>query len=195
MARSTEVEMTPGRDKITAATSSASLYDNVNNANVTPGKTAKAGESKQKEKQNETCQTTPKTANVGIETVTVGSQVSSLIPGSIASFAQFRFSIGIFILFGSTRLTNIPTERREIRGMKYCRSIARKRKALRYHRKKVKSKVKTRLLNKMVARCSSQKVHKQVARYKINRCEKSNYIIRSLPITQTWRCKTAIFST
>lgn len=62
MARSTEVEMTPGRDKITAATSSASLYDNVNNANVTPGKTAKAGESKQKEKQNETCQTTPKTA-------------------------------------------------------------------------------------------------------------------------------------
>lgn len=187
--------MTPGRDKITAATSSASLYDNVNNANVTPGKTAKAGESKQKEKQNETCQTTPKTANVGIETVTVGSQVSSLIPGSIASFAQFRFSIGIFILFGSTRLTNIPTERREIRGMKYCRSIARKRKALRYHRKKVKSKVKTRLLNKMVARCSSQKVHKQVARYKINRCEKSNYIIRSLPITQTWRCKTAIFST
>lgn len=187
--------MTPGRDKITAATSSASLYDNVNNANVTPGKTAKAGESKQKEKQNETCQTTPKTANVGIETVTVGSQVSNLIPGSIASFAQFRFSIGIFILFDSTRLTNIPTEQREIRGMKYCRSIARKRKALRYHRKKVKSKVKTRLLNKMVARCSSQKVHKQVARYKINRCEKSNYIIRSLPITQTWRCKTAIFST
>ncbi|XP_026298597.1 protein still life, isoform SIF type 1 isoform X3 [Apis mellifera] len=77
MARSTEVEMTPGRDKITAATSSASLYDNVNNANVTPGKTAKAGESKQKEKQNETCQTTPKTANVGIETVTVGSQIDS----------------------------------------------------------------------------------------------------------------------
>lgn len=76
MARSTEVEMTPARDKITAATSSASLYDNVNNANVTPGKTPKTGESKQKEKQNETCQTTPKTANVGIETVTVGSQVS-----------------------------------------------------------------------------------------------------------------------
>lgn len=196
MARSTEVEMTPGRDKITAATSSASLYDNVNNANVTPGKTAKAGESKQKEKQNETCQTTPKTANVGIETVTVGSQVSSLIPGSIASFARFRFSIGIF---HSVRLdaiiTKIPTEQIEIRGMKYCRSIARKRKALRYHRKKVKSKVKTRLLNKMVARCSNQKVHKQVARYKISRCEKSNYIIRSLPITQTWRCKTAIFST
>ncbi|XP_060813468.1 protein still life, isoform SIF type 1 isoform X5 [Bombus pascuorum] len=77
MARSTEVEMTPARDKITAATSSASLYDNVNNANVTPGKTPKAGESKQKEKQNETCQTTPKTANVGIETVTVGSQIDS----------------------------------------------------------------------------------------------------------------------
>lgn len=79
MARSTEVEMTPARDKITAATSSASLYDNVNNTNVTPGKTPKAGESKQKEKQNETYQTAPKTANVGIETVTVGSQVNHLI--------------------------------------------------------------------------------------------------------------------
>ncbi|XP_076397977.1 guanine nucleotide exchange factor still life isoform X9 [Megachile rotundata] len=79
MARSTEMEMTPAREKITAATSSASLYDNVNNANATPGKTPKAaGEStKQKEKQNETCQTTPKTANVGIETVTVGSQIDS----------------------------------------------------------------------------------------------------------------------
>lgn len=76
MARSTEMDMTPARDKITAATSSASLYDNVNNANVTPGKTSKVGgESKQKDKQSETCQTTPKTANVGIETVTVGSQV------------------------------------------------------------------------------------------------------------------------
>lgn len=79
MARSTEVEMTPARDKITAATSSASLYDNVNNTNVTPGKTSKAGEPKQKEKQNETCQTTPKTANVGIETVTVGSQVNCIV--------------------------------------------------------------------------------------------------------------------
>ncbi|XP_076621931.1 guanine nucleotide exchange factor still life isoform X6 [Colletes latitarsis] len=80
MARSTEMEMTPGRDEITAATSSASLYDNVNNTAATPGKTPKAtgGEStKQKEKQNETCQTTPKTANVGIETVTVGSQIDS----------------------------------------------------------------------------------------------------------------------
>lgn len=68
--------MTPAREKITAATSSASLYDNVNNANATPGKTAKVNEAtKQKDKQNETCQTTPKTANVGIETVTVGSQV------------------------------------------------------------------------------------------------------------------------
>lgn len=71
--------MTPAREKITAATSSASLYDNVNNANATTaGKAAKAGgdTTKQKEKQNETCQTTPKTANVGIETVTVGSQAS-----------------------------------------------------------------------------------------------------------------------
>ncbi|KAK2576133.1 hypothetical protein KPH14_007463 [Odynerus spinipes] len=78
-ARSTEMEMTPGREKITAATSSASLYDNVNNANVTPGKTAKGSEtgSKSKEKQNETCQTTPKTANVAIGTVTVGSQIDS----------------------------------------------------------------------------------------------------------------------
>ncbi|XP_011061096.1 PREDICTED: protein still life, isoform SIF type 1 isoform X6 [Acromyrmex echinatior] len=75
--RSTEMDMTPGRDKITAATSSASLYDNVNNTS-TPGKTPKAGDSaKQKEKQNETCQTTPKTANIGIGTVTVGSQIDS----------------------------------------------------------------------------------------------------------------------
>lgn len=75
------MEMTPGREKITAATSSASLYDNVNNATATPGKTTKIGgdSTKQKEKQNETCQTTPKTANVGIETVTVGSQASSKI--------------------------------------------------------------------------------------------------------------------
>ncbi|XP_029662821.1 protein still life, isoform SIF type 1-like [Formica exsecta] len=78
MARSTEMEMTPGRDKITAATSSASLYDNVNNPSATPGKTPKTGESaKQKDKQNETCQTTPKTANIGIGTVTVGSQIDS----------------------------------------------------------------------------------------------------------------------
>ncbi|XP_077265509.1 guanine nucleotide exchange factor still life isoform X9 [Temnothorax americanus] len=78
MGRSTEMDMTPGRDKITAATSSASLYDNVNNTSGTPGKTPKAGDStKQKEKQNETCQTTPKTANIGIGTVTVGSQIDS----------------------------------------------------------------------------------------------------------------------
>ncbi|KAL2719629.1 hypothetical protein V1478_011091 [Vespula squamosa] len=78
MARSTEMEMTPGREKITAATSSASLYDNVSNANATLGKTPKGSEtSKPKEKQNETCQTTPKTANVGIGTVTVGSQIDS----------------------------------------------------------------------------------------------------------------------
>lgn len=77
MGRSTEMDMTPGRDKITAATSSASLYDNVNNTSATPGKTPKAGDSaKQKDKQNETCQTTPKTANIGIGTVTVGSQAS-----------------------------------------------------------------------------------------------------------------------
>ncbi|XP_076682836.1 guanine nucleotide exchange factor still life isoform X4 [Andrena cerasifolii] len=66
MARSADMEMTPAREKITAATSSASLYDNVNNTNTTPGKTPKAsGDSaKQKEKQTETCQTTPKTANI-----------------------------------------------------------------------------------------------------------------------------------
>lgn len=78
MARSTEMEMTPGRDKITTATSSASLYDNVNNPNATPGKTPKIGD-KQKEKQNEICQTIPKTANIGIGTVTVGSQVRILL--------------------------------------------------------------------------------------------------------------------
>lgn len=82
MARSTEMEM-PGRDKITAATSSASLYDNVNNP-TTPGKTPKAGESAKKEKQNETCQTTPKTANIGIGTV--GSQASLYHRNSNAFF-------------------------------------------------------------------------------------------------------------
>ncbi|KAL0126687.1 hypothetical protein PUN28_005216 [Cardiocondyla obscurior] len=76
MGRSTEMETLPIRDKITAATSSASLYDNVNNTSATPGKTPKIGEAK-KEKQNETCQTTPKTANIGIGTVTVGSQIDS----------------------------------------------------------------------------------------------------------------------
>ncbi|XP_025990150.1 protein still life, isoform SIF type 1 isoform X4 [Solenopsis invicta] len=77
MGRSTEMDITPGRDKITAATSSASLYDNVNNTSATPGKTPKAGDSVKKDKQNETCQTTPKTANIGIGTVTVGSQIDS----------------------------------------------------------------------------------------------------------------------
>ncbi|EZA58285.1 Protein still life, isoform SIF type [Ooceraea biroi] len=76
-ARLNDIETTPGRDKITATTSNASLYDNVNNPSATPGKTPKAGDSIKKEKQNETCQTTPKTANVGIGTVTVGSQASS----------------------------------------------------------------------------------------------------------------------
>ena len=78
MARSTEMEMTPGRDKITSAASSASLYDNVNNANQPLGKSTKSGDTMKKEKQhqqNETCQTIPKTANVGIGTATVGSQV------------------------------------------------------------------------------------------------------------------------
>lgn len=81
MARSTEMEMTPGRDKITAATSSASLYDNVNNANQPLGKTLKSGDSikKQDKQQNETCQTVPKTANVSIGTVTVGSQVKNFL--------------------------------------------------------------------------------------------------------------------
>ncbi|XP_066602643.1 protein still life, isoform SIF type 1-like [Prorops nasuta] len=72
MARSTEME--PGRDKITTATSSASLYDNVNNANAAQGKTMKPGEAgKQKDKQNETCQTGPKTANIGIGTANMDS--------------------------------------------------------------------------------------------------------------------------
>ncbi|XP_020706936.2 protein still life, isoform SIF type 1 isoform X4 [Athalia rosae] len=79
--RSTEMEMIPGRgDKIGAATSSASLYDNVNNANSTPGKTPKSGDSiklKEKQQQNETCQTTPKTANVATGTANVGSQIGS----------------------------------------------------------------------------------------------------------------------
>ncbi|XP_011302498.1 protein still life, isoform SIF type 1 isoform X5 [Fopius arisanus] len=80
MNRTSEMEMTPGRDKIAPATSSASLYDNVNNTGDTPGKTSKSGDSCKhtvKDKQNETCQTTPKTANIGIGTATVGSQIDS----------------------------------------------------------------------------------------------------------------------
>ncbi|XP_044575823.1 protein still life, isoform SIF type 1 isoform X4 [Cotesia glomerata] len=81
--RSGDVEMTPGRDKIgNNATSSVSLYDNVNNTTDTPGKTSKYGDtsrhiSKDKQLQNETCQTTPKTVNVATGTATVGSQIDS----------------------------------------------------------------------------------------------------------------------
>lgn len=70
-----------GRDKIGTATSSASLYDNVNNVpgGATAGpKILKTGDSikrKDTQQQNETCQTNPKTANVGIGTTNVGSQV------------------------------------------------------------------------------------------------------------------------
>lgn len=78
--------MTGRTDKITTATSSASLYDNVNNpmvgTQVGPGgKILKSQDSikSMKEKQNETCQTTPKTANVGIGTVNVGSQVRTFL--------------------------------------------------------------------------------------------------------------------
>jgi len=96
MGRSTEMDMTPGRDKITAATSSASLYDNVNNTSATPGKTPKAGDSmKQKEKQNETCQTTPKTANIGIGTVTVGSQASIDLSNMHSSHIMFKINVQI----------------------------------------------------------------------------------------------------
>ncbi|XP_043277987.1 protein still life, isoform SIF type 1 isoform X3 [Venturia canescens] len=80
MTRSSDMETTPNRDKITAATSSASLYDNVNNANDTPGKTLKSSDSckyKDKQQQNETCQTTPKTANAATGTANVGSQIDS----------------------------------------------------------------------------------------------------------------------
>ncbi|XP_046615462.1 protein still life, isoform SIF type 1 isoform X3 [Neodiprion virginianus] len=81
LGRSTEMEMIQGRgDKIAAATSSASLYDNVNNTNSTPGKTPKSGDSiklKEKQQHNETCQTTPKTANVATGTANVGSQIGS----------------------------------------------------------------------------------------------------------------------
>lgn len=78
MNRSVDMEMTPGREKITTATSSASIYDNVNNTGDTLGKSPKSSDSCKhnvKDKQNETCQTTPKTANVAIGTSNVGSQV------------------------------------------------------------------------------------------------------------------------
>lgn len=119
--------MTPGREKITAATSSASLYDNVNNANATPGKTAKGSEtSKPKEKQNETCQTTPKTANVGIGTVTVGSQVN------LSSYRIYRLVVMDAII------GNVD----DLNDAFICRSTVRKRRARRFHqrsRKKVKT--------------------------------------------------------
>ncbi|XP_058790073.1 protein still life, isoform SIF type 1 isoform X2 [Phymastichus coffea] len=78
--RSADAEMT-GREKIATATSSASLYDDVNNqpGGATPGpKILKSGDSikrKDTQQQNETCQTNPKTANVGIGTANVGSQI------------------------------------------------------------------------------------------------------------------------
>lgn len=103
MGRSTEMDMTPGRDKITAATSSASLYDNVNNTSATPGKTPKIGDLAKKEKQNETCQTTPKTANIGIGTVTVGSQASisfrDTFPPHVQNFANLKFIKELTVFF------------------------------------------------------------------------------------------------
>ena len=91
-----------GRDKITTATSSASLYDNVNNQNPgsmavgpggvgvgpggqqTPGKSPgvlksqdsiKRQDKQQQQQMEQQCQTQPKTANVAIGTSNVGSQV------------------------------------------------------------------------------------------------------------------------
>ncbi|XP_031784765.1 protein still life, isoform SIF type 1 isoform X4 [Nasonia vitripennis] len=83
--RSADAEMN-ARDKITTATSAASLYDNVNNTNASGGaagggpggKVLKNQDSlklKDKQQQSETCQTTPKTTNVAIGTVNVGSQI------------------------------------------------------------------------------------------------------------------------
>ena len=73
--RSMDAEI-PSRENIKSAPSSTSLYDNVNNTNNTAGKILKTQDSlKLRDKQNETCQTMPKTNNVGISTVTVASQV------------------------------------------------------------------------------------------------------------------------
>lgn len=86
-------------DKIAAATSSASLYDNVNNANSTPGKTGKSGDSikiKEKQQQNETCQTTPKTANVATGTANVGSQVRKRF---FLFFSQINLTLESFFFF------------------------------------------------------------------------------------------------
>lgn len=73
MGHSTDMES--GRDKMTTATSSASIYDNVNNA--LPGKGLKSGDmlKQDKQEQSDTCQmTTPKTANVAINASNVASQ-------------------------------------------------------------------------------------------------------------------------
>lgn len=82
-----DAEMPGARgDKMPNATSSASLYDNVNNSNAGGGgpgavgggagpKVLKSQDSitrKDKQQQNETCQTAPKTANVAIGTTTIG---------------------------------------------------------------------------------------------------------------------------
>ncbi|XP_011504700.1 PREDICTED: protein still life, isoform SIF type 1-like [Ceratosolen solmsi marchali] len=79
--RSADPEMS-GREKMTA-TSSASLYDNVNSGGgtgtVTKGlKSTDSIKLKDKQQQSETCQTTPKTVNVAIGTSTVGSQIDAV---------------------------------------------------------------------------------------------------------------------
>lgn len=86
-ARPVDAEMQT-REKITTVTSSASLYDNVNNTNVTSaagaqnqmqlgtgpgGKILKTDSIRlksmqDKQQQNEICQTTPKTTSVAINT-------------------------------------------------------------------------------------------------------------------------------
>ncbi|XP_034940458.1 protein still life, isoform SIF type 1 isoform X1 [Chelonus insularis] len=78
MNRSSDVEMTPGRDKMMSALSNTSLYDNVNGTIKTSSKMPSSDDSsKQKDKQgNETGQQT-KTVNVGTGTATVGSQIDS----------------------------------------------------------------------------------------------------------------------
>lgn len=97
MARSTEMD-TPGsgRDKITSATSSASLYDNINNANTVLGKEKRESFRQKDKQQNEICQATPKTVNVAIgtaNTVTVGSQVRQTFFPCNQVFVDFYFYI------------------------------------------------------------------------------------------------------
>lgn len=174
LGRSTEMEMIQGRgDKIAAATSSASLYDNVNNANSTPGKNLKSTDSiklKEKQQQNETCQTTPKTASVATGTANVGSQV-----GRILSNIDRTMSILI-----SSYRSEVPR-----------RSVHRYPRRSRRNRAKRHRRNRTRLSERLW----SLKEPRPEEHCRINLIVRSSSIIQNPRITPSWRCRMVTYST